>query len=78
MNEKGLSLDAQDNHGNSPMHNAVAFAAKEGYTRSIRTLLFNSAPKDLLDKNNKTPLDLAMGVEDEGIKKNILKLLDNK
>lgn len=49
MNQQGIPLDAQDYEGQTPIHMAIKIADKIESARPVRTLLFNSAPKDIPD-----------------------------
>ena len=66
------ALQAQDVDGLTPLHLAVK---KVETTRSIRALLFRDAPKDVLDKSGRTPLDLAQAIDDEMLKEQVVSIL---
>lgn len=50
-----MNLNEPDNEGLTPLHLAVI----SGNSRVVRKLLIKGANKNLLDKNNKTPADIA-------------------
>lgn len=60
---EGASLREQDSFGNTPLHNALLFE----YEKIARYLIDRSAPLNIKNKEEQTPLDLAQEQEMDGI-----------
>ena len=60
------------------MHLAVKLSEKLESSRPVRVLLYHGAPTDIKDLNGNLPIDFANKLENEEIKIQVLKVLDQK
>lgn len=71
-------LDCQDSEGNSYMHLAIKSVEELGSARPVRMLLFNGAPTNLVDNENKKPIDYAQEITNPKLRLEILRTLDQQ
>ena len=69
-------LNMQDVEGFTPLHIAVNTSEKLKSGRPLRALLMRGADKTIKDKLGRTPLDLAMKLEDQKVKAEIRMFLE--
>lgn len=60
------------------MHLAVKLSEKLESSRPVRVLLYHGSPTNVKDINGNLPIDFARKLEDEDIKSQVLKILEQK
>ena len=58
------------------MHLAIKSVEEIGSARPVRMLIFNGAPTDLVDHQNKLPIDYAKDITNPKLRLEILKTLE--
>ena len=63
VNEAGANVDAQDLDGDTPLHDAARF----GHVNCVEALLAGGASVSIKNLDGKTPVELAMDNEKDGV-----------
>lgn len=72
------NLKFQDQEGYTAMHLAVKLAEKLESSRPVRVLLYHGAPLNIKDLNGNLPIDFAKNLENEQIRDQVVRILDQK
>jgi len=69
------ALDMKDVEGYTPLHLAVKSVDTLRSSRPVRSLLIKGADRNVVDNNNKKPIDLAQQISIEHMKREVTKIL---